>query len=125
MVPGVERGFREMCEKGLLSGHKIAGVHFVLQDGAHHVVDSSEYSFFLAAQGAMKDAFEMGQWRLLEPIMMVEVTAPDEFMGTVMQQLTKRNGIITQTERADDWCTLYAEVPLNNMFGYASDLRYV
>lgn len=113
-----------MCEKGLLSGHKIAGIHFRLQDGAHHIVDSSEYSFFLAAQGAMKDAFDMGQWRILEPIMFVEVTAPDEFMGPVMQQLTKRNGLITQNERADAWFTIYAEVPLNNMFGFAQVLRY-
>lgn len=112
-----------MTEKGLLSGHKIAGMHFRLQDGAHHIVDSSEYAFYLAARGAMKDAFEMGQWRILEPIMLVEVTVPDEFQGTVMQQMTKRNGIITQTERVEDWCTLWAEVPLNNMFGFASELR--
>lgn len=57
-VPGVERGFRLMCEKGLLSGHKVTGVHFHLIDGAHHIVDSSEYSFMLAAQGAMRQAFE-------------------------------------------------------------------
>lgn len=112
-----------MCQKGLLSGNKISGVHFCLVDGAHHIVDSSEYSFYLAAQGAMRDAFDEGSWRILEPIMMVEVTAPDEFQGAIFAQLSKRSGIITQTERSEGWFTVYAEVPLNNMFGYAGDLR--
>lgn len=122
-VVGVERGFRSMCEKGLLSGHKIAGIHFRLQDGGHHIVDSSEWSFNLAAQGAVRQVFEEGSWRLLEPIMMVEVNAPEEFQSTVISQLNKRNGIITNTERAEGWFTVYAEVPLNQMFGYAGDLR--
>lgn len=123
MVVGVERGFRSMCDKGLLSGHKISGVSFRLLDGAHHIVDSSEWSFNLAAQGAVKQVFEMGSWRILEPIMSVEVNAPEEFQSTVIAQLNKRNGIITNTERAEGWFTLYAEVPLNQMFGYAGDLR--
>jgi len=78
-VPGVERGFRAMCEKGLLSGHKLAGIKFRLLDGMHHCVDSSEFAFFFAAQGAVKDVFEAGTWRVLEPIMMVEVVGPQEF----------------------------------------------
>ncbi|XP_045515545.1 elongation factor G, mitochondrial [Pieris brassicae] len=122
-VPGIERGYLDTCQKGFLSGHKVSGIKFRLQDGAHHVVDSSELAFFLAAKGAVKEVFEEGAWQILEPIMFVEVTTPDEFHGTVIGQLNKRGGIITGTEGADGWTTLYAEVPLNNMFGYAGELR--
>lgn len=122
-VPGIEKGFRQMAEKGLLSGHKLSGIKFRLQDGAHHIVDSSELAFMLAAQGAIKSVFENGSWQILEPIMMVEVTAPEEFQGTVIGQLNKRHGIITGTEGSEGWFTVYAEVPLNDMFGYAGELR--
>lgn len=122
-VPGVERGFRTMTEKGLLSGHKLSGIVFRLIDGAHHIVDSSELAFMLAAQGAVKECFENGAWQILEPIMSVEVVAPEEFQGTVMGQLNKRHGIITGTDGTEGWFTVYAEVPLNNMFGYAGEIR--
>lgn len=122
-VPGVERGFHIICEKGLLSGNKISGVKFRLQDGAHHIVDSSELAFMLAAQGAMKEVFEKGAWQVLEPIMLVEVTAPDEFQGAIIGQLNKRHGIITGSDGIEGWFTVYAEVPLNDMFGYAGELR--
>ncbi|XP_067007216.1 elongation factor G, mitochondrial [Anabrus simplex] len=122
-VPGVEKGFRMMAEKGLLSGHKLSGVRFRLQDGAHHIVDSSELAFMLAAQGAVKEVFEFGHWQILEPIMLVEVTAPEEFQGAVLGQLSKRHGIVTGTDGTEGWFTIYAEVPLNDMFGYASELR--
>lgn len=79
-VPGVEKGFRSMCEKGLLSGHKLSGIKFRLIDGDNHCVDSSEYAFVLAAIGAVKQAFELGSWEILEPIMALEVTGPEEFL---------------------------------------------
>ncbi|XP_012344621.1 elongation factor G, mitochondrial [Apis florea] len=122
-VPGVERGFKTMCEKGYLSGHKIAGVKFTLFDGMHHIVDSSELAFFLAAEGAMKESFLNGSWQILEPIMSVEITTPIEFQGIVNAQITRRHGIITNTENNEGWCTLKAEVPLNEMFGYIGELR--
>ncbi|XP_065331631.1 elongation factor G, mitochondrial [Cloeon dipterum] len=122
-VPGVERGFLHMCEKGLLSGHKISGVKFRLMDGAHHVVDSSELAFNMAAQGAMRDVFADGLWQILEPIMSVEITGPDEFQSAVMGQLNKRHAILTGTDNFEGWFTIYAEIPLNEMFGYASELR--
>jgi len=122
-IPAVEKGFRMMVNKGLLSGHKIAGVRFTIQDGANHVVDSNEISFILAAQGAVKQVYEMGNWHILEPIMSVEVNAPEEYQGTIMGQITKRHGIITGTEGNDGWITLYAEIPLNDMFGYSTELR--
>lgn len=68
-----------MCKRGLLSGHKITGVRMTLKDGAHHIVDSSEWSFYQAAQGALQDSFDFGSWQILEPIMLVEVTAPQEY----------------------------------------------
>lgn len=69
--------------------------------------------------------FEEGAWQILEPVMFVEVTMPEEFHGTVIGQLNKRGGIITGTEGTEGWTTVYAEVPLNNMFGYAGELRLV
>ncbi|XP_017049093.1 elongation factor G, mitochondrial isoform X2 [Drosophila ficusphila] len=122
-VPGVEKGYREMAEKGMLSGHKLSGIKFRLQDGGHHIVDSSELAFMLAAHGAIKEVFQNGSWQILEPIMLVEVTAPEEFQGAVMGHLSKRHGIITGTEGTEGWFTVYAEVPLNDMFGYAGELR--
>lgn len=122
-IPAVDKGFRNMAEKGLLSGHRLSGVKFRLIDGAHHIVDSSDLAFMLAAQGAIKEVFENGFWQILEPIMLVEVTAPDEFQGTVIGQLNKRHGIITGSEGSEGWFTVYAEVPLNDMFGYAGELR--
>ncbi|KAF5269224.1 hypothetical protein FQR65_LT02525 [Abscondita terminalis] len=122
-VPGVKRGYLLMSEKGLLTGHKLSGLKFRLIDGMHHIVDSSEHSFCLAAQGAIKETFENGSWQVLEPIMSVEVTTPDEFQGTVITQLNKRHGLVTGTDGTEGWVTVYAEVPLNDMFGYAGELR--
>lgn len=122
-VPGVKRGFVEMCEKGLLTGNRIAGVHFTLTDGQHHLVDSSEYAFFLAAQGAVRDVFELGKWRIIEPIMLVEIVAPVEFSNSVLSGISKRSGLLQSRERTEDWFTANVEVPLNKMFGYAQELR--
>lgn len=89
----------------------------------HHIVDSSEFAFFLAAEGAMKESFLNGSWQILEPIMSVEITTPIEFQGIVVAQITRRNGIITNTDNNEGWCTLKSEVPLNEMFGYIGELR--
>ncbi|KAG0720834.1 Elongation factor G, mitochondrial [Chionoecetes opilio] len=122
-IPAIEKGFKEMCNKGMLTGHKIAGVHFRVQDGSNHMVDSNEISFILAAHGAMKQAYERGAWMVLEPIMSVEITAPEEFQGTVTSHMNKRHGIITGTDANQGWFSLYCEVPLNDMFGYSNELR--
>lgn len=122
-IPAIEKGFKQMCEKGSLTGHKVSGVRFRLQDGDNHMVDSNEISFIMAACGAMKQAYEDGSWVVLEPIMSVEITAPEEFQGSVMSHLTKRSGIVTGTDANEGWFSIYAEVPLNDMFGYASELR--
>ncbi|XP_066588817.1 elongation factor G, mitochondrial isoform X1 [Prorops nasuta] len=122
-VPGVEKGFRAMCEKGLLSGYKIAGIKFRLQDGESHCVDSSEFAFYQAAQGAIRDVFKDGAWQLLEPIMSVEITAPEEFQSVVLGQINRRKGLIIASDMNQGWFMLHAEIPLNEMFGYAGQLR--
>lgn len=78
-VPSVNKGFAEACEKGRLIGQKISGVHFVLEDGGQHPVDSNDLSFRLAAIGAFREAFNKGKPIILEPVMRVSVTAPQEF----------------------------------------------
>ncbi|PWN87448.1 elongation factor G, mitochondrial [Acaromyces ingoldii] len=122
-IPACEKGFFEALEKGNLSGHSVTGVRFVLEDGAAHSVDSSELAFRLATIGAFREAFAKAQPLILEPKMTVEVIAPTEFQGAVIGALNQRKGTIEDTEVREDEFTLTAEVSLNDMFGYSSQLR--
>ncbi|XP_057302230.1 elongation factor G, mitochondrial-like [Hydractinia symbiolongicarpus] len=122
-IPAIEKGFYEACERGYLTGHKMCGFRFILEDGAAHAVDSSELAFRLATIGAVKQAFDSANPVLLEPVMAVEVVAPSETQGTVMGGVNKRKGLVTGTESSDEYFTVYADVPLNEMFGYSNELR--
>lgn len=122
-IPAIEKGFQEALDRGLLTGHVINGVRFVLEDGQHHAVDSSELAFRLAGIGAFKEAFYKAGPVVLEPIMNVEIIAPVEFQGAVIGGINQRKGNIIDSEIRDDDFTLQAEVALNDMFGYSSSLR--
>lgn len=122
-IPGVRKGFMDACEKGLLAGQKVVGVKMTLVDGAHHEVDSSEWAFYQASQAAFQECYEDGTWIILEPIMKVEVTGPEEFQGIMVSAMTKRSGLILNVDASDGWFTIVSEAPLNKMFGFSMELR--
>ena len=104
-------------------GAPIGGIRFVLTDGLAHVVDSSELAFRLAVIGAIREVYNKARPVVLEPIMTVEVTAPTEFQSAVIGGLNTRRGTIIDSEVRDDEFVCTAEVALNDMFGYSSQLR--
>jgi elongation factor G len=118
-----EKGFHLSCEKGPLIGHKVLGASMVINDGATHMTDSSEMSFKNATQQAFRNAFMQADPIVLEPLMKVVVTAPTEFQGNVVAMMQKRNAVINDTEVGVDDFTAYADVSLNGMFGFSSNLR--
>ena len=122
-IPACEKGFNDALEKGSLAGYPVCGVRFVLEDGASHSVDSSELAFRIATIAAFREACRTAAPVILEPRMTVEVTAPIEFQGSVIGALNQRKGTIEDTEVREDEFTITAEVALNDMFGYSSQLR--
>ncbi|KAG2224549.1 hypothetical protein INT45_004394 [Circinella minor] len=122
-IPACEKGFMDALEKGPLIGHPVNGIRMVLEDGAAHAVDSSEMAFRIATKNAFQEAFNKGRPTILEPIMNVSITAPVEFQGTVIGGLNKRKGTIADTDIQEDFFTVTADVPLNDMFGYSTELR--
>jgi elongation factor G len=123
-IGAVEHGAREALNTGVLAGYPVVDVHVKLVDGSYHEVDSSEMAFKMAASFGIKEAMQKGRSVLLEPVMQVEVTAPDEYIGDVIGNLNARRGQIEGMEpRAGGVTSVRALVPLAEMFGYASDLR--
>ena len=122
-IPACEKGFKEAVKKGPLIGFPIVGVRCVLNDGASHPVDSSEIAFKTAALMGFREAYVKAKPTILEPIMLVEVQFPEEFQGAVMGQLNQRRGTIMASEKQESFVVAQAEVPLNDMFGYSTDLR--
>ncbi|KAJ2907726.1 Elongation factor G, mitochondrial, partial [Coemansia aciculifera] len=122
-LPACEKGYMDGLKEGFMVGHPIVGVRMVLEDGQAHMVDSSELAFRLATFNAFREAFKASSPRILEPVMLVEVSAPVEFQGNVLGSLNKRKGMIVDTETQEDYCVVTSEVPLNNMFGYSTELR--
>ena len=125
-IPGVEKGIREAAESGVIAGYPVTDMAVRLYDGSFHEVDSSELAFKVAASMAFKEGVQQGAPVLLEPVMKVEVLAPDEFLGDVIGQLNVRRGEILGTEiRPGKIQAVNAMVPLAEMFGYATDLRSI
>ena len=122
-IPACEKGFREAVKKGPLIGFPIVGVRCLINDGQSHPVDSSEIAFRTAALMGFREAYERAKPTILEPIMRVEVQFPEEFQGAVLGQLNQRRGTIVSTEKQEGFVQAMAEVPLNDMFGYSTDLR--
>jgi elongation factor G len=122
-IPGCEKGFKEMMDKGPLAGFQVLGVEVNLDDGTYHPVDSSEMAFKIAARMAFREAFLASKPVILEPIMKVEVETPSEFQGPVQGDLSSRRGYLSGSDMRDNYAIIQAEVPLSEMFGYSTDLR--
>jgi elongation factor G len=122
-IPAVEEGFEEQCVKGPLIGFPIVGVEVDLVDGSYHDVDSSYMAFKIAAMAALREVYPKAKPTVLEPIMKLETTVPEEYQGPATGQINQRRGVITGTTSIEGNVTIEAEVPLTEMFGYSTDLR--
>tara|TARA_R100001480_G_scaffold44535_1_gene57750 strand:- start:55 stop:2010 length:1956 start_codon:yes stop_codon:yes gene_type:complete len=122
-VPAVQKGIEEQMQNGVLAGYPLLGLKATLFDGSFHDVDSNEMAFKIAASMATKKLAEKGGAVLLEPIMKVEVITPEENMGDVVGDLNRRRGLISGMDESVSGKVINAEVPLAEMFGYATDLR--
>ena len=122
-IPAVGEGIEEASNAGILAGFPVLGVHATVYDGSYHEVDSSEMAFKIAGSMAFKDAMQKGGAALLEPIMKVEVTMPEEYMGDVIGDINSRRGRIEGMDDLGGGKIVRAYVPLSEMFGYSTDLR--
>ncbi len=122
-IPAVEKGVREQLENGVIAGYPVVDVKVTLYDGSYHDVDSSEIAFKVAGSMAVKSGAQKAKAVLLEPIMKVEVVTPEDYMGDVMGDLNRRRGIVQGMDDGPSGKIIRAEVPLSEMFGYATDLR--
>jgi elongation factor G len=122
-IPAVEKGIADQMKSGVLAGYPMLGLKATLYDGSFHDVDSNEMAFKIAASMAARQLAEVGGAELLEPVMRVEVVTPEENMGDVVGDLNRRRGIILGMDENPSGKVVNAEVPLGEMFGYATDLR--
>jgi len=122
-IPAVDKGIREQLENGIIAGYPVVDVMVALIDGSYHEVDSNEMAFKIAGSIGFKEGAARGNPVLLEPIMKVEVVTPEEYLGPVTGDLNRRRGILQGTETAPAGRVIRVEVPLSEMFGYATDLR--
>src|SRR5689334_14860086 len=122
-IPAVEKGVKEALETGVMAGYPVVDTKVTLFDGSYHDVDSDEISFRMAAIFGFKDGFRKAKPIILEPIMKVEVVTPEDYMGDVIGDLNRRRGQIQGMEDTPAGKTVTAEVPLSEMFGYATNVR--
>tara|TARA_R100000687_G_scaffold81267_1_gene77995 strand:- start:105 stop:2075 length:1971 start_codon:yes stop_codon:yes gene_type:complete len=122
-IPAIQKGIEEQMQNGVLAGYPLLGLKATVYDGSYHDVDSNEMAFKIAASMATKKLAQQGGAALLEPIMKVEVVTPEENMGDVVGDLNRRRGMILGMDEGSMGKVIDAEVPLGEMFGYATDLR--
>jgi elongation factor G len=122
-IPSVDKGIQEQMDNGVIAGFPMVDVKVTLYDGSYHEVDSSEMAFKIAASMGFKEGARKANPVLLEPMMKVEVVTPEEYMGDVMGDLNRRRGVVQGMEDGPAGKLIHAEVPLAEMFGYATDLR--
>jgi elongation factor G len=122
-IPAVRKGVEETMESGVLAGFPVVDVSVALYDGSYHEVDSSEHAFKAAGSICFREAFMQANPQLLEPIMSVEIVTPEEYMGNVNGDISSRRGIIQSMEDGPSGKIIRCEVPLSEMFGYATSLR--
>jgi len=123
-IPAVEKGFRSVLAKGRLIGFPVIGMRVVVNDGKSHSVDSSDIAFQAAARGAFRQVYPRAKPIILEPVMKLAVEGPQEFQGAILKSVMQRRGnVIGTTEEEGGFCRVESEVPLSEMFGYATDLR--
>ncbi len=122
-IPAVDAGIEEALEQGVLAGYPLVDVRAILVDGSYHEVDSSEMAFRIAGSMALQTAAKKAGVKLLEPVMEVEVVTPEEYMGEVIGDLSSRRGKVDEMSQRGNARVIRAQVPLAEMFGYATDLR--
>jgi elongation factor G len=122
-IPAVDKGIKEQIENGVIAGYPVVDVKVTLYDGSYHDVDSSEMAFKIAGSMAFKEGAKKGNPVILEPIMKVEVITPEDYMGDIIGDLNRRRGIVLGMEDSPSGKMVGAEVPLSEMFGYATALR--
>jgi elongation factor G len=122
-IPAVDKGVQEQMEAGVLAGYPMMDVRVAFYDGSFHDVDSSEIAFKIAGSMAFRQGCEAATPILLEPIMKVEIVTPDDYMGDVNGDLNRRRGVLQGMDESPAGKIIRAEVPLAEMFGYATDLR--
>ncbi len=122
-IPAVGKGVQEQMENGVIAGYPMVDVKVTLYDGSYHEVDSSEMAFKIAGSMGFKEGARKANPALLEPVMKVEVVTPEEYMGDVMGDLNRRRGLVQGMDDSPSGKIIRAEVPLGEMFGYATDLR--
>jgi len=122
-IPAIQKGIEEQMQNGVLAGYPLLGLKATVFDGSYHDVDSNEMAFKIAASMATKQLAQKGGAVLLEPMMKVEVVTPEDYMGDVMGDLNRRRGLVQGMEDTPSGKVIRAEVPLGEMFGYATDVR--
>jgi elongation factor G len=122
-IPAVGKGVQEQMQNGVIAGFPMVDVKVILYDGSYHDVDSSEMAFKIAGSMGFREGAAKASPVLLEPIMRVEVVTPEDYMGDVMGDLNRRRGLVQGIDEMPSGKVIRAEVPLAQMFGYATDLR--